>query len=144
MSASKEKMLLTPSLLMAAALVGIGDTLYLVYEKLHGNIPGCLILNGCDQVLTSPYSVVFGVPLAYYGVAFYAYMFAAAVLVAIDPYSKGLRFGVLAYAAIGLLFSIGFELFQYFVIHALCMYCAISALTSLVLFCLAVWHWKTA
>ena len=37
---------------------------------------------------------------------------------------------------------IGFELFQYFVIHALCMYCAISALTTLLLFIVAVWNWR--
>ncbi len=136
-------MKLTPYWLIAASFIGIGDTLYLVYEKLHGVIPGCLILNGCEQVLTSPYSVVFGVPLAYYGLAYYAYMLALAVLLAIDPESKGLRFGTLAYTAIGLLCSIGFELFQYFVIHAMCMYCAISALTTLILFGIAVWHWRS-
>ena len=134
------KVLLSPSFLIAATFIGIGDTLYLVYEKLHGVIPGCLILTGCDKVLTSPYSTVLGVPLADFGVVFYVYMFALGVLLTIDPYSKGLRFGVLAYATIGLLCSI--ELFQYFVIGALCMYCAISALTTLVLFGIAVWHWK--
>jgi uncharacterized membrane protein len=136
-------MKLTPYWLIAASFIGIGDTLYLVYEKLHGIIPGCLILNGCEQVLTSPYSVVFGIPLAYYGLAFYAYMLGLAFLLAIDPESKGLRFGTLAYTTIGLLFSIGFELFQYFVIHAMCLYCAISALTTFVLFCIAVWHWRS-
>jgi uncharacterized membrane protein len=86
---------------------------------------------------------VFGVPLADIGLVFYIYMLGVGVLLAIDPTSRGLRFGVLAYAAIGLAFSIFFELFQYFVIGALCQYCAISALTTLILFCLAVWHWKS-
>lgn len=136
-------MKLAPYWLMAASFIGIGDTLYLVYEKLHGVIPGCLILNGCEQVLTSPYSNLFGVPLAYYGLAFYVYMLALAFLLSIDPYSKGLRFGALAYTSIGLLCSIGFELFQYFVIHAMCLYCAISSVVTLILFALALWHWRS-
>lgn len=135
-------MKLTPYWLISASFIGIADTAYLIYEKLHGTTPGCLILNGCEQVLNSPYSNFLGVPLAFWGFVFYLYMLAAAVLLAIDPDSKGLRLGILAYTAIGLLFSIGFELFQFFVIHAMCMYCAISALTTLVLFGIAVWHYR--
>jgi uncharacterized membrane protein len=137
-----QKVLLTPFWIIAATFIGIGDTAYLVYEKLHGVVPGCLVLHGCEQVLNSPYSTVFGVTLAHIGLVYYVYMLALAVLLAIEPYSKALRLGTLVYATIGLLFSIYFELFQYFVIHALCQYCAISALTTLVLFCLAVWHWR--
>lgn len=138
----KHKVLLTPFWLIAATFIGLGDTLFLSYEKLHGVIPGCLVLNGCDKVLTSPYSSPFGVPFGFIGLVFYVYMLGLAILLAVDPHSRGLRFGALAYTGIGLLSSIGFELFQYFVIGALCMYCAISALTTLVLFCLAVWHWR--
>lgn len=134
------KIFLAPYYLMSAAFVGIADTLYLAYFHLMGATPGCVILNGCEKVLTSAYSKVFDVPLAYFGLVFYVYMLALAVLLAIDPVSKGLRFGLVAYTTIGLLFSIGFELFQYFVIGALCMYCAISALVTLVLFGLAMWH----
>jgi uncharacterized membrane protein len=136
-------MKLTPYWIIAATFLGIGDTAYLVYEKLHGIVPGCLVLNGCEKVLTSQYSTVFGITLAHIGLVYYAYMLALAVLLAIDPYSKGLRFGMLAYAAIGLAFSVYFEWFQWSVIGALCQYCAISALTTLVLFGLAVWHWRS-
>ena len=136
-----QKVLLTPFWLIAATLVGLGDTLYLSYYHLLGLVPGCAI-GGCEIVLTSPYSSPFGVPFAYLGLVYYAYMFCLGILLMIDPTSKGLRFGVLAYTGIGLLLSIGFELFQYFVIHALCLYCGISALTAFVLFGIAVWHWR--
>lgn len=138
----QQKIFLGPFYLIAAALVGLGDTLYLSYYHIIGAIPGCIILNGCDKVLTSPYSTPFGVPFAYIGLVFYVYMLAAVVLLAIEPESKALRGGVLLYTAIGLLFSIGFELFQFFVIGALCMYCAISALVTLALFVVALWHYK--
>jgi uncharacterized membrane protein len=136
-------MKLTPYWLIAATFVGLGDTLFLSYYHLLGIIPGCA-LKGCEIVLSSPYATPFGiVPFAYLGFVFYFYMLALAVLLAIDPFSKGLRFGILAYAGIGLACSISFELFQYFVIHALCMYCGISAIATLALFSLAVWHWKS-
>lgn len=136
-------MKLTPYWLIAATFLGLGDTLYLSYEKIQGIIPGCLVLNGCEKVLTSPYSELFGVPLAFIGVVYYVYMLGLAILLSIDPHSKGLRFGVLAYATIGLALSVYFEWFQWSVIGALCQYCAISALTTLILFGIAVWHWRT-
>ena len=138
-----EKVLLTPFWLIAATFVGLGDTLYLSYYHLLGIIPTCAI-GGCEIVLSSVYATPLGVPFAYIGFVYYMYMLGLSILLAIDPTSKGLRFGVLAYTAIGLLCSIGFELFQYVVIHALCMYCAISALTTLVLFSVAVWHWRVS
>lgn len=142
----EQKVYLAPFYIIAATLIGLGDTLFLAYYHLLGLVPGCAI-GGCEIVLNSPYSMIggpLGMPFSYVGVFYYVYFLALAVLLAIDPASKALRFGTLAYATIGLILSIGFELFQYFVIHALCMYCAISTLTTLILFCLAVWHWRSS
>lgn len=138
-----QKVLLTPFWLIAATLIGLGDTLFLSYYAFIHAIPSCA-LSGCEVVLSSPYSHPFGVPFGYIGLVYYIYMLGLGVLLAYDPTSKGLRFGVLAYTAIGLLFSIGFELFQFIVIGALCMYCGISAVATLVLFCIAVWHWRAS
>ena len=135
------KVLLSPFYLIAATLVGLGDTLFLSYYQHLGLTPTCAI-GGCEIVLSSIYSKFLGVPLSYIGLVFYIYMLALAVLLAYDPFGKGTRLAILAYATVGLLFSIGFELTQIFVIHAICMYCAISATTTLVLFCLAIWHWR--
>lgn len=135
------KVLLTPFWLIVATFVGLGDTLFIAYYQHLGLTPGCAI-GGCEIVLSSVYSRFLGIPLSYLGLVFYIYMLALAVLLAIEPGSKALRLGMVAYATIGLLFSISFELTQIFVIHAICMYCAISALTTLALFCLAIWHWR--
>ena len=133
---------LAPFYIISATFIGIADTFYLSYFHYMNLIPSCAI-GGCEIVLTSPYSTPFGVPFAYIGLFYYAAMLGLALLLAYDPHSKGLRLGMLVYAGLGLVLSIGFELFQYFVIHALCMYCGISAVTALVLFCLAVWHWRS-
>ena len=138
------KVYLAPFYFISAALVGIADTLYLSYYHLLGIVPGCAILNGCERVLTSAYATPLGVPLAYVGLLFYLYMLGLGVLLAYDPTSKGLRLGALAYTSVGLLCSIGFELFQIFAIGAICMYCAISALTTLGLFGIALWHFRTS
>jgi uncharacterized membrane protein len=138
-------MKITPSVLLALALVGIGDTAFLSYYHLLGVIPTCA-LKGCEVVLASPYTMIggkLGLPFAYAGFFFYLYMFALGILLVIDPHSKALRLGALVYTGIGLLLSIGFELFQFFVIGALCMYCGISAFTTLLLFGTAVWHWRS-
>ncbi len=137
----KTRVWLTPFYLIAATCFGVGDTLYLSYYTHLGLTPTCAILQGCDQVLNSVYSKIYGVPLAYIGLLFYLYMLGLAILLAYDPESKGLRLGILLYAAIGFLWSLRFESIQVFSIGALCMYCAISALTTLFLFVLAAIHW---
>lgn len=137
-----KKVLLTPFWIIAATFIGLGDTFFIAYYQHLGLTPTCAI-GGCEIVLNSVYSKFMGVPLSYIGVVFYLYMLALAIVLAYDPFGKGTRFAMLAYATIGLLCSIGYELTQIFVIHAICMYCAISAVTTLLLFILAVWHWRS-
>ena len=135
------KVFLAPFYLIAATFVGLGDTLFLSYYHYLNIIPSCAI-GGCEIVLTSVYSSPFGVPLAYLGLVFYVSMLLLVGSLAVNPTSQKLRTATLLYTGFGLFMSICFELFQYFVIHALCLYCGISALTTLVLFCLALWHYK--
>ena len=138
-----DKVYHAPFYLIAATFIGIADTLYLSYYKFIGVTPTCAI-GGCETVLNDPSSVPWGiVPLAYLGLLYYAVMLGFAVVLAMKPTSVAIKKIVLAYTTIGLLCSVYFELFQYFAIHALCMYCGISAITTLVLFCLAVWHWRS-
>ena len=82
---------------------------------------------------------IFDMPLGYFGFVYYLYMFGLAALLASDPFSRGLRF----YAAIGVLSSICFMYIQFTFIHAFCIYCAISAALTLLLFLAALWHVRT-
>jgi uncharacterized membrane protein len=135
---------LAPYLLLALALIGLGDTFYLSYFQYLNLIPTCAI-GGCETVLTSEHSKFFGVPWSYIGLVYYVYMFCLAILLAIEPRSKALRLGALAYTGVGVLYSVWAIFYiQLSVIGALCQFCAISALTTLALFVVAVWHWRTA
>lgn len=135
---------LAPFVLLALALVGLGDTFYLAYFQYLNLIPTCA-LGGCEQVLTSEYSKFFGIPWSYIGLVYYVYMLCLSVLLIIDPASRGLRLGALAYTGFGVLYS-AWAIFyiQLTLIGAICQFCAISATVTLLLFITSVWHWRTS
>lgn len=135
--------LLTPFYWLALTLVGLGDTLFLSYYAFNNAIPSCA-LSGCEVVLSSVYSHPLGVPFAYLGLLYYLFVLFMGLLLLLDPRGLGVRVGVVVLAGVGLACSIGFELFQFFVIGALCLYCGISAATALLLFVTALWHWRAA
>jgi uncharacterized membrane protein len=101
-------------------------------------------VDGCNVVANSPYARIFGLPIGYYGLVFYGGMLGLAVLLAFDPWSRALRAGAVLYAAAGLAFSVYFAFLQLVYIRAFCIYCAASALTTLLLVITAVAHlWAT-
>ena len=79
-------------MLGAIAVVGAILTAYLTFIKLTGGSAACPT-DGCNQVLSSPYASLFGLPLTLFGCLAYTAMagFALAPL-AVDPAKdKGLR-----------------------------------------------------
>jgi len=111
------------------ALVGLFVALYLWLYKI--GVIGTLQcgIGACEQVQTSRYADLFGVPVAFYGVVGYAALLAVAVL--------GLRPGLLAerrvtlalaaLATVGVAFSLYLTYLELFVIHAICRWCVGSA-----------------
>src|ERR1044072_9270613 len=62
------------------SLLGLADALYLSIEHVTGQTVRCTILSGCSEVLSSPYAVVAGIPLAAVGAAAYFTGFSLAIL----------------------------------------------------------------
>lgn len=142
MYAMNNRLPLAPYVLLALAMIGLGDTLYLSYFQYLNLIPSCAI-GGCEVVLTSAYSKFFGVPLSYIGLVYYGYLFCLSILMIIEPQSRALRLGALAYTAVGFVLSCIFIFYiQLVLIGSLCMYCALSALTTLLAFGVVIWHWR--
>lgn len=130
-----------PIVMLVLALIGIAVAFYDSYAIYNGQPLWCPPpIDGCNIVADSPYARVAGLPLGYFGLVYYAYMFGLAALLAFDPYSRGLRWGALLYAATGLSFSIYFMYVQATYIGAFCVYCLISAVATLLLFIAALWH----
>jgi uncharacterized membrane protein len=130
-----------PYFLILFALIGIADAFYDSYAIFHGQRLWCPPpIDGCNIVAMSPYARVFGIPLGYLGVVYYAFMLMLSALLAYDPLSRGLRLGTVLYAAAGVLASMVFVYIQFNYIHAFCIYCMISALLTFLLFVTAAWH----
>jgi len=134
---------LAPYVKLVLAVIGIADTVYDSYAIYAGHLLWCPApIDGCNTVASSPYSRILGVPLGNLGFIYYFHMFGLAVLLAFDPFSRGLRFGALLYALLGLSSSIYFVFVQVTFIHAFCIYCLISAVLTLLLFVTAFMHFR--
>ena len=132
-----------PYVMLALALIGIGDAFYDSYAVYTGQLLWCPApIDGCNIVANSPYARIIDVPLGYFGLLYYLYMFGLVALLAFDPFSRGLRLGALLYAAMGVSFSIYFMYIQLTFIHAFCIYCLVSAVLTLLLLIAALWHFR--
>ncbi len=115
------------------SFLGFLDASFLTVEHYRGVIPPCTITHGCEQVTTSPYSQIIGIPVALLGALYYLGIFLSIVLYLDIKDERILR--VVAYGTItGLLFSLWFTFLQAFIIRAWCQYCLGSAVTSTMLF----------
>jgi len=118
------------------ALVGFFISLYLWLHKI-GMIGQLQCGTGsCEFVQTSPYAMLFGVPVAFYGVVGYALIFAVA-LVGLQPAHLGRRWPTLVLAGLatgGVLFTLYLTYIELFVLHAVCRWCVASAVIIAVIF----------
>lgn len=118
---------------LLVSFLGFLDAGYLTVEHFRGVPPPCTILEGCEKVTTSEYSVIWGVPVALGGAIYYLAVFLLIILY-FDRKNE-IFLNLASYATIaGLLASAWFTYLQLFVIKAICLYCLFSALTSTTLF----------
>jgi uncharacterized membrane protein len=128
-----------PYVMVALALLGMAVAFYDSYAIYNGQPLWCPPpINGCNEVAASPYARIFDLPVGYYGVVYYLYMFGLAVLLVYDPSARGLRVGAVLYAALGVSLSLYFMVLQLGLIRAFCIYCLVSAMTTLLLAVAAV------
>jgi uncharacterized membrane protein len=131
--------------MVAFALVGLAVAFYDAYMLYNAQALWCPPpINGCNEVANSPFARILDLPVGYFGVVYYLYMFFLAALLAFDPFSRALRFAAVAYAALGVCFSIYFMYLQINLIHAFCIYCIISGVTTVLLLIAALSHLRLA
>ena len=110
------------------ALLGLVDALYLTIEHVTGQSVRCTIVSGCSAVLSSPYAVVAGIPLAAIGAAAYFSVFSLAILTLFGYRQAGTLLTALVIAMV--LVSVWLMYLQAFVIREFCQYCLLSALIT--------------
>jgi len=117
-----KKIYITAALL---SVLGLADALYLTIEHVTGKSVQCTIISGCSEVLSSPYAVVAGIPLAAVGAAAYFIVFSLATLAAFGYRAAG----TLLTPLISAMFFVSLWLIylQAFVIREFCQYCLFSA-----------------
>ncbi|HKG46952.1 MAG TPA: vitamin K epoxide reductase family protein [Pyrinomonadaceae bacterium] len=113
------------------SLFGLADALYLTVEHVTGQSVRCTIISGCSEVLSSPYAVVAGIPLAVIGAGAYFTVFSLAILAAFNYRIAGTLLTVLVIAMF--LVSLWLIYLQAFVIREFCQYCLLSAAITLAL-----------
>lgn len=124
-----------PVVASLVALVGLADSAYLTVKHFtHEPVP-CSLIEGCEQVLTSPHAEISGVPLAALGAAAYFVAFSLTMLAAFGNRVMWTLFCV--QAVIMAAFSAWLLYLQGAVIGAFCQFCLLSAATSITLLIIA-------
>lgn len=133
-------------IVLVIAILGFADAGFLAVEHFLGVTPPCTITTGCDKVLLSNYSIIFGIPVSLLG-ALYYFVIALGAFIYLESrhgggaiashHSSILKWTLIATVA-GLLMSIWFLVVQMFILNSYCIYCLGSAVTSTALFITAI------
>lgn len=125
------------SILLAA--LGTADSIYLLVYKYTSNDRMCLGDGGCATVNYSPFSMIYGIPVALLGVLAYL---AILTVLALEPRWKLAdeygRLAVFGMGLVGVLFSAYLTYIEAYVIHAYCPFCITSAVLITLIFILAI------
>lgn len=131
-------------ILLLLAFAGIADAWYLAASALSDTALSCdlgAVLDGCNIVAKSPYSHFLGIPLALYGVGFYAVTFVLAGLLLV-LHDRWLTRALYILGLAGALASLVFLTIQFALIKALCVYCIGSAIISFLIFFVVQNLWR--
>lgn len=125
------------SILYIFGVIGVLDTLYLIYHKVRDTDVACPFFpkEWCRKVQYSPQSKTLGIPNSFAGFAMYV-----AILILTWLYVGGTIpfWPIQAIVTFGFLFSMYFTYVQAFVLRAFCTWCVVSAINFTIMF-IAVW-----
>ncbi len=117
-------------IIIVLSLIGFGVSIYLAVTKYLGATVPCSITGGCEDVLSSKYATIFGLPLAVWGAVFYIGVIGTALLANHYQMWKKILTILLSLGAIA---AIYFLSLQFFVLHKVCQYCLITDILAIVL-----------
>lgn len=123
------------------SIIGLIASLYLSWIEYSGKFAFCGPIGNCEAVNTSKYAQIYGIPLAYIGVAVYLVLIIIFLLEGRnDLFAEYGPLVVFGLTLIGVLFSIYLTYLEIWVIKAICPYCVVSAIVMLLLFIFASVH----
>lgn len=121
-----------PILAAIVALIGLADAIYLTVHHYTAEPVPCSLITGCEQVLTSSYAEIYGIPLAIFGA--FAYL-TAFILALVSAFGNRLVWTLFGLQVVIMTIFTGWLLYvQAYIIEAFCQFCLISAATTFTLF----------
>jgi uncharacterized membrane protein len=123
------------------SLAGLADSIWLTIVHYNTSVtlicPANSTIN-CEKVITSPQSIVFGIPVAVLGLAFYVFL-----AVANSPWVWRMPWPPIRYArvgsmVVGILFVLYLVYTELFTIRAICLWCTSVHVITFALFVLIV------
>lgn len=96
----------------------------------------CPIRFHCDQVVSSDYSKLFGIPVEFLGMLYYTIIFTFHACAAFIPgiFNISAMYGILILSAIAFFFSLYLIYVQAFIIKKWCIWCIASATLCAIIF----------
>jgi uncharacterized membrane protein len=118
------------------ALAGVFVALYLTLYKLGYIGTLACAVGSCETVQTSKWATLLGFPVGAWGVAYYVFVLALAIVGLTGQFADSRRLSeiLVGVTAFGLVFSLWLTYLELFVIHAICQWCVISAILATILF----------
>ncbi|HUE75602.1 MAG TPA: vitamin K epoxide reductase family protein [Chloroflexota bacterium] len=113
----------------ALAILGIAVSGYLTWVHYSGGLALCAGIGGCEQVQTSHYAILAGIPVATLGLLMYVTLFGLSLSGTLNGGSPpGLPLlGLFGFALAGTLFSAYLTYVELFVLNAICPWCVVLA-----------------
>lgn len=118
------------------SFIAILISVYLLYIHFSGGIAACPdvgIIN-CQNVLTSPYSSFFYIPLPVFGIIYFLLIF---ILSFIDK----LKNVILALSAISIIVVFSLLYIEFGLIHSICLWCSSIHLIALLIFFISLYRY---
>ena len=124
----------------ALALAGIFISLYLTLYKLGVIGELTCSIGSCETVNTSKWATILHLPVAAWGLLFYAEVFVISLVGTMPRFENERILSVLlvAEAAVGVLFSAWLTYLELAVIHAICIWCVTSACVVLAILLVSI------
>lgn len=124
-----------------AALLGVIDAAYLSYEHLTSSTTLACSDSGvvnCLKVTTSSYADLLGIPVAFLGLAYFVVMGVWCAPPAWRSHSTPVRRGRIVAVVLGVAMVIYLVWAELFALDAICLWCSVIHLLTLVLFAAVV------
>jgi uncharacterized membrane protein len=116
------------------ALLGVAVAFYLTLVHYDEELLVCGVTSGCKTVQSSKYSELAGIPVALYGLAMYLSLLALGIARWIRPrFASNATLAAAGIALVGALYALYLTYVELFVIDAICQWCVISAILTILL-----------